>query len=148
MSVTRDFDAMLADKAGIRPTFKVAGQEFTLRSRLPYATWNRLLAEMRDDELDEMERSRRFFRHTLVKADRQRFLDLLDIGQDEEPDGDDEELDEDAIGLDQLGPITDWVLEHFTGKPQSNTVSSSPGSNGTGPAPNIVSLSSKKAANG
>lgn len=137
---TRDFDAMLAEKAGIRPTFKVGGQEFTLRSKLPYSKWNKLLAVMRDDDTDAEEATEMFFNTVLVKDDRQRFLDLL-------AKEDDDDDDDNVIGLDQMNKITDWVMEHFTGKRPSSSDGSSHGANGTGPQPNVISLSSKQAAN-
>jgi hypothetical protein len=138
---TRDFDAMLAEKAGIRPTFKVGGQEFTLRSKLPYSKWNKLLAVMRDDETEAEEATEMFFNTVLVKADRQRFLDLL-------AKEDDDDDDDNVIGLDQMNGITDWVMEHFTGKRLNSSDGSSHGANGTGQQPNVISLSSKQAANG
>jgi hypothetical protein len=138
--ITRDFDAMLAEQAGIRPTFKIGGQEFTLRAKLPYVRWNKLLAIMRDDDTSPDDATEEFFNTVLIKADRERFLELLQKDDDE----DDEEA---VIGLDQMNSLTDWVMEHFTGKAPSNTGGSSPGANGTGPAPNVVSLGSKKAAN-
>jgi hypothetical protein len=137
---TRDFDAMLAEKAGIRPTFKVGGQEFTLRSKLPYSKWNKLLAVMRDDDTDADEATEMFFNTVLVKGDRQRFLELL-------AKEDDDDDDDNVIGLQQMNDITDWVMEHFTGKHPSSSGGSSPGANGTGPQPNVISLSSKQAAN-
>lgn len=137
---TRDFDAMLAEKAGNRPTFKVGGQEFTLRSKLPYAKWNKLLAVMRDDDTEAEQATEMFFNTVLVKGDRQRFLELL--GKE-----DDDDDDDNVIGLDQMNAITDWVMEHFTGKHLNSSDGSSPGVNGTGQQPNVISLSSKQAAN-
>lgn len=145
MSVTRDFDAMLAEKAGVKPTFKIGGQEFTLRAKLPYAKWNKLLAVMSDPDGDDMAASEQFFKIALIKADRERFSALLHAGA-----GDDDEDDDDdaVIGLSQMPELTDWVMEHFTGKAQSASNSSSPGANGTGAQPNVISLKSKQAANG
>jgi hypothetical protein len=137
--VTRDFDAMLAEQAGTRPTFKVGGQEFTLRAKLPYKRWNKLLAVMRNDDTDPDDATAEFFNTVLIANDRQRFLDLLDKEDDDD--------DEDVIGLDQMDGLTDWIMEHFTGKLRNSSNGSSPGPNGTGPAPNVVSLGSKKAAN-
>jgi hypothetical protein len=137
--VTRDFDAMLAEKAGGRPTFKVGGQEFTLRSRLPYKKWVKLLAVMRAPDMDEDTANEVFFNTVLVRDDRQRFLDLLD-GESED--------DEDCVDVAQMDQLTDWIMEHFTGKLRNSSAGSSPGSNGTGPSPNVVSLQSKQPANG
>lgn len=139
--VTRDFDAMLAEKAGVRPTFKVAGQEFTVRAKLPYAKWNKLLAVMRNDEADAHDGNVQFFHTVLIRGDRERFLELLAREED------DDDNDGNLVGMDQLDAITDWLMEHFTGKLPSSSDGSSPGANGTGQSPNVVSLQSKQAAN-
>lgn len=139
--VTRDFDAMLAEKANGRPTFKVAGQEFTLRKKLPYGTWLRLLAVMRSDDVEESESNKEFFNTVLVRDDRQRFLDLM--VKEEDDDGDDDNL----IGIEQMDALTSWIMELFTGKLSTSSNGSSPGVNGTGQQPNVVSLASKQAAN-
>jgi len=136
---TRDFDAMLAERAGVRPTFTIGGQEFTLRAKLPYNRWNKLLSAMRDEDVDEMASTEQFFNTLLVRNDRQRFLDLLNR--------DDEDDDENVIDVEQMSALTDWIMEHFTGKLRRSTDGSSAGSNGTGAAPNVISLSSKQAAN-
>lgn len=145
MSVTKDFDAMISEQAGVKPTFRIAGQEFTLRSKLPYSKWNKLVAAMRDPEGDDMAATKQFFNTILVRADRQRFIDLLEI--DDIDDEDDDAQDDQRIGMDQMSPLMDWVMEHFTGKLQGNTDGSSPGASTTGPPPNVISLSSKQPAN-
>lgn len=130
---------MLAEQAGIRPTFKIGGQEFTLRAKLPYVRWNKLLAVMRDDDTSPDDATREFFNTVLVAADRERFWQLLQREDDDD--------DDNVIGMDQMDGLTDWVMEHFTGKARKSTDGSSPGVNGTGPAPNVVSLGAKKPAN-
>ena len=137
--VTRDFDAMLAEKANGRPTFKVGGQEFTLRKKLPWNKWVALMAVMRSEDVNEEQSTKEFFNTVLVRDDRPRFFELLE--------GDDEDDEENVIGMDQLDDLTTWIMEVFTGKHQSSTDGSKPGSNGTGPSPNVVSLQSKQAAN-
>src|SRR5688572_7675835 len=139
MAVTRDFDAMLAEKAGIRPTFKVGGEEFTLKAKLAYRKWNQLMALMRADDTDPHEATQQFFNAVLIKADRPRFAELLDrLGDDEDED--------DVVGLDQMDAITDWVMEHFTGKQRPNSDSSSAGASTTGPSANVVSLNARSTA--
>ncbi len=139
---TRDFDAMLAEKAGIRPTFKVAGQEFTLRAKLPYAKWQKLLAAMRSDDVSPHEANVEFFRTALIRADRERFLSLLNVEDDEDDDADDSAV----IGMDQIDGIIDWAMEHFTGKLRSSSSGSSPGADETGPQRNVVSLNARSTA--
>lgn len=137
--VTRDFDSMLAEDAS-RPTFKVGGQEFTLRRKLPFAKWKALMAVMRAEDVDEETSTREFFNTVLVRADRDRFLDLL-------AKEDDEDDDDNVIGMDQLDALTTWAMEFFTGKLRNSSDGSGHGSNGTGQQPNVVSLQSKQAAN-
>lgn len=144
MSVTKDFDQMLAEASGKRPTFKIGGQEFTLRSKLPYARWNRLLADMRDDDVTPEQSNESFFSTVLIRADRARFLELLD---QEDSDDEDDDDDENVIDLSQIDSLITWAMEHFTGKLRSSTGGSSPGSSSTGQSPNVVSLQSKQAAN-
>lgn len=138
MSVTRDFDAMVAEKTGDKPTFKIAGQTFTMRSKLPYAKWNKLLQVMRGDDVDAMDATRQFFDTCLIRADRARFAELLD--------SEDEDDDEAVIGIVEMNELTDWAMEHFTGKLLSNSPGSSPGSGGTGASRNVVSLSARTSA--
>jgi hypothetical protein len=140
MTITRDFDAMLAEQAGVRPTFKVGGQEFTLRAKLPYTKWNKLVAHMRADDTDAMEATSEFFNTVLIRSDRERFAALL------EQEDDDSEDEVGVIGLSQMDALTDWVMEYFTGKLQSSSNGSSPGANGTGQQRNVVSLSSRNTA--
>lgn len=139
---TRDFDAMLADSAKDRLTFVVGGQEFTLRARLPYQKWNELLQTMRSDETDGNQATAEFFNTVLIKRDRQRFLDLLAHDGEDDEDGE----DEDVVDLVQMDQITDWIMEHFTGKLRRSSDSSSPGANGTGQPRKVVSLSARGAS--
>jgi hypothetical protein len=139
VNISRDFDSMLAEKAGINPTFKIGGQEFSLRAKLPYRRWNALLAAMRDPDATEQDTTERFFNTVLIKADRERFLNLLN-----NPDDDDD--DDNVIDLSQMDQLTDWIMEHFTGKHRNSSDSSSLGVNGTGARPKPVSLSSRNGA--
>ncbi len=137
MSMHKDFDAMLREKAGDKPTFTIAGQTFTLRARLPYKQWNKLVALMRADDGDNMDSTHTFFNTVLVRADRERFAALLESEDDE---------DEQVIGVAEMSDLTDYVMEHFTGKLLSSSNGSSPGSNGTGQSRNVVSLSARTTA--
>lgn len=129
---TRDFDSMLAANAGVNPTFKVAGQEFSLRVKLPYRRWNKLLATMRSEDIDEQEGAEDFFNTVLIKADRQRFLDLLN-NEDDDDDA------AESISLAQMNDLIDWVMEYFTGKHGNSSDSSTPGVNGTGTRQKLAS---------
>ncbi len=140
----RDFDAMLAEKANVRPTFKVAGQEFSLRAKLPYRKWRKVQQAMRADDITAHEANLLFFGAVLVRGDVDRFLDLLDADDDDDGERDDTE----ELGVDQLDEIISWAPEHFTGKPSESGDGSTSGANTTGAAPNVVSLQSKQAANG
>lgn len=137
--VTRDFDAYLAEKAGVRPTFKIAGQEFTLRAKMPYAKWAKLLASMRSDDVSPEEANDLFLRAALIRSDVDRFMALLNK--------DDDDDDGAIIGVQEADALVDWAMGFFTGKAPNTSDGSSPGSNGTGPSPNVISLSSKAPAN-
>ncbi len=137
MSMHKDFDAMLREKAGERPTFTIGGQTFTLRAKLPYSKWTALVAMMRAEDGDSMSATHEFFDTVLIRDDRPRFAVLLDSADDD---------DDKVIGVDQMSDLTDYVMEHFTGKLQSSSNGSSPGANGTGPQPNVVSLNARSTA--
>lgn len=130
--VTRDFDAMLADRAGIRPTFKIGGQEFTMKAKLPQKKYFAMRYYMADDATTEEDAYRKLFETALVKADRDRFFDLLNV--------DDDDNDEAVIDITQLDALGTWILEFYSGKAGSTTNSSSAGTNGTGQQQNVVSL--------
>lgn len=139
--VTRDFDARLADrkKAAGRPTFKLAGQEFTLRAKLPFRKWNKVVAFMRADDTTQDEAMDAFFNLVLIRVDRPRFADLLDREDSESDD------DEDVVDWSQVDDLMDWAMEHFTGKNLSSASSSTDGASETDPPRNVVSLSSRTA---
>lgn len=137
--VTRDFDAYLAEKAGVRPTFKIAGQVFTLRSKLAYAKWSKILASMRSDDVSPEEANELFFRAVLIRGDVERFMHLLNK-EDEDDEGA-------IIGMQEADALVDWAMSHFTGKALTTSDGSSPGSNGTGQSPNVISLAQKAPAN-
>lgn len=137
--VTRDFDAYLAETARVRPTFRIGGQVFTLRAKMAYAKWSKLLASMRSDEVSPEEANDLFFRAALIRSDVDRFMALLN--------NDDDSDDDTIIGMQEADALVDWAMAHFTGKAPNTSDGSSPGSNGTGPSPNVVSLQSKAPAN-
>lgn len=126
---TRDFDAMLAERAGVRPTFRVGGQEFTVRAKLPFKRFATLVNSEQDDEITATED---FFRMVLVPADRDRFMALLDADGEEDTDG--------VIDPEQVKLISEWLMELYTGKGRQSSDGSSDGAATTGPPPNVVSL--------
>lgn len=133
---TRDFDAMLAEKAGVRPTFKIGGQEFTARARIPYKRFQRVLDVMRSEETTEDEATEKFFHAAIVPADRERFFTLLNC--------DDDDADDAAV-IDQeaLNSLVQWLLEIYTGKATGSEQPSSDGSSTTGRSQKVVSLTSR-----
>lgn len=142
-TVTRDFDAMLAARAGVRPTFRVGGQVFTVKARLPSKKFRNLLASFADEDVDEDQATVDFFTLCLVKSDRERFFALLDA---EGEDADDDDQDDGVIDMEQLNAITEWLMELYTGKARPSSTSSSGGSDSTGTSPKVVSLSSRQQA--
>lgn len=132
--VTRDFDAMLAERAGVRPTFRVAGQTFTVKAKLNFRKFSKMLSALGADDTDENEAMDEFFRMVLIPQDRDRFFELLDS---------DDEDESKVVGADQMRALSQWLMEHYTGKPQTSEESSSDGSASAGESPNVVSLNSR-----
>lgn len=139
--VTRDFDAMLAEKANVRPTFKVSGQTFTMKARLHSDKYFEMQEYLRNPETTEKQAMRRMFETVLVKSDRERFFHVFD--------GDLEGEDDDVMGLgidiQQLDEMTTWILEFYSGKAGQNSQSSTPGTSTTGQQQNVVSLNPRTA---
>lgn len=135
--VTRDFDAFLAEKAGVRPTFRVGGQDFTMRAKLPFKKFAKLVGAVSEDE-DEIETTEKFFRMVLVPADRDRFMALLDAEAEDD--------DAEVISPEQVGELMEWAMGFYTGKQPASSDGSPPGASTTGPQRNVVSLNSRSQA--
>lgn len=136
--VTRDFDAMLAERAGVRPTFRVGGQEFTIKAKLPFKKFQKLVASLAGDDVDEDAKTDEFFAMVLVPQDRERFFLLLNY------DGEGDEVDEwNVVSPEQVTSLTQWLMELYTGKAGASSASSSNGSAGAGAPLNVVSLNSR-----
>lgn len=120
----RDFDAMVAGLG--RPTFTVAGQKFHCRSKVAWKKFSALTAvDAEGGEVDETSFMNRFFKLALIPGDRERFFAALDA--------DDDDLDDDQIiGMDQLAAISEWLMEHYTGKLRESAPVSSDGLASTG----------------
>lgn len=141
MQTTFDFDAMIAEKAGTRPTFRVGGQDFTAKARLPFRAFSKMVDMLSSPDMDDTERTEQFFRLVLVRDDQQRFIDLLN----RDDDGDDEWS---VISPEQVQKLTNWLLELYTGKRVESSDSSSDGANSTGQSQNVVSLTPRNAQAG
>lgn len=136
--VTRDFDAMLAERAGVRPTFRLAGQVFTVKAKLPHKRYRTFLAALTADDADEDALQDEFFRMCLVPQDRERFFLLLDY------EGEGDEVDEWSVASpEQVSELMTWLLETYTGKRSDSSGSSSDGSGVTGTSQNVVSLNAR-----
>jgi hypothetical protein len=129
---TRNFDRML--DALDRPTFTVAGQEFTMRRRLSYKKLNMILF---GEQITELEYAQRLFSTVLVPADRERFFALLDAdNDDDEDDNDDKEL----IDFRQMQQLSKWVMDYYTGRDDPKDETSSNGQGTTGQPLNFKSF--------
>lgn len=131
---TRDFDAFLADKAGVRPTFKVGGQEFTVKAKLPFKKFASTVTALSEED-DEVKQAEDFFSLVLVPGDRDRFFELLDAEGDDDGNG--------VVTPEQIGALMEWLMEHYTGKHRPHSDGSSLGLGSTSPQPNVVSLSAR-----
>ena len=106
----KNYDTVSPEKQ----TFVVAGQTFTVRAKVPRQS----LLNLSDfDNADE--RVDAFFETVLIRADRQRFLDLLHTTDD----GD----DVDCITLPQANEIMNDITEFLTGASEGKDESSTPG---------------------
>lgn len=136
----KDYDAYLAEKAGGRPEFTVAGQRFTARSKLSWKKFNGWVLSM--DGIDPtsqeaIDRTRDFFKMVLLPESRERFLALMEF----EGDDDDAESDETVLSNEAMSAILDDLLARYTGKAPKTEPGSSSGPGSTGQPSNVVSLS-------
>lgn len=132
----KDFDAMVASRT--KPEFVVGGQKFTARAKIPWKQFAAIIKFMQSDEeaVSDEEKAEKFFRLVLSRGDRERFMELLNAGGE-----DDEEFGESSIvSIEQVGKLTEWLMEHYTGKPPENDNSSSDGAPNTGAPSNVISL--------
>lgn len=130
------------DKSREKPEFEVAGQRFTARAKLPFRAFVNLLDYLSDEDIGEVDKTQRFFRTVLSRDDRDRFLELLNRGGDDDADDVD---DAEVIAGDEVSEITTWLVEYYTGKHQTSSPSSSDGASSTPPSPNVVSLNPRTA---
>lgn len=111
----KDFDAALKVSSGDRPEFTIAGQKFTCRAKVPWKKFGAMIFALQSGQLPEGEteigQTEKFFQMVLIKADRQRFSDLLNRGLEE----DEDEEDEDIVSAEQMGALTDWLMSHYLG---------------------------------
>jgi hypothetical protein len=125
----RDFDAALAEAKKEQPTFTLAGQHFTCRATLP---WKALEHLIEGDGLSVQ--VHQFFANVLVKSDRQRFADLV---EQEDPE------DDEAVSVEQITDVMNWLTEHYTGKAEQQSPSSTDGPEKTGRSSRVVNLGAR-----
>ncbi len=138
--VTRDFDAMLAESRGERPTFRVGGQVYTLRRKIGVKAWFKMFEAMRATEDNDVA-NERFFSTVLISRDVPRFLEAYRRGDEPAPDGvDPDDWEDNVMDVAVLDLISEWAMEYLSGKPSADSSSFSPGANRTGVAPKPASL--------
>ena len=142
MSNFKDFYAMLAEKAGDRPSFKLCGQEFTCKKKLPWRAWNAMILSLQfeNDTTDEM--VEKFFNMVLTTSDKEKFFELLD--KDDVDEEGNEIEDDNFVSDEQTGAVMKWLLDLYTGKAQENDESSSGKQPTSGQPAKVVSLSRRK----
>lgn len=136
----KDYDAMLAEKLGERPTFTLAGKDFTCRRKLHWTKQSKVFLTLANasggDALNAA--SVDFVKACLVPADRAVFEALM-----QEPDDD---YDEDSvITRDQLDELVNDLFDYYAGKAEPSDGDSSTSPPDAGPPSNVVSLNSKEA---
>lgn len=134
MSNFKDFDAMLAEKVGGRPSFQLCGEKFECRSKLPWRKWNAMILSLQLEDNTAEDTVENFFNLVLVKQDRERFFALID----KEDEDDDEET---FVSDEQIGKVMSWLLDYYTGKAEQSDESSSDKPPTTGRPAKRVSLS-------
>lgn len=110
----RDFDAALKEKTGGRPTFKLGGQTFTCRAKLPWRKFSGMLLALqsgvRPEGKTDLDQTEDFFSMVLIPADRERFLKMLNK-EDIEEDEDEESVIDNA----DVGQLLDWLMKYYLG---------------------------------
>lgn len=116
----KDFDAAL----DAPEPFVVGGQTFMPRKNVPHLTYLRKLRELRsgDNQTDYDTKLIDFMSALVVKGDRDRLRDLLSA--------DDE--DSDGVTDGQMRELVTWLMELNSGKPKTNSGSSTTGLATTG----------------
>lgn len=134
----RDFDTLQCSAQ----SFKVGGQQFTTRKKVPFKKLSRFIDAANAPDADDVEEAEKFFNLVLIRGDRQRLLDLLDADSDDDADADH------VVGLDQVRGIMSWLVEHYTGKAETSSDGFSPGvpAAETGASSNVVSLNPRAQA--
>lgn len=137
----KDFDAMLAELGG-RPTFTVGGEKFTCRAKLPWRKFRSMLDGLSDDDSDVEQGTHAmeaFLSAAVVRADRDRFVALLNMEDND---------DDDTTGISpgEISSLSEWLMEHYTGKLNPSDESSSPGPPKTGRPSKVVSLNPRTSA--
>lgn len=129
---------MVAASGDGRPEFRLGGQQFTCRSRLPWDKFAGLMEKISapDNEDSEMEVQLKFFRLCLISRDRKRFEHAL-VSDD---DDDDDLSDIRIIGPEQVASLTEWLMDYYTGKMEASVSTSGTGLATTGESLNVVSL--------
>lgn len=135
----KDFDAFLAERGG-RPTFTVGGQTFTARAKLPWRRFTSLLGVMTgaDEGGEGAQATEQFLAAAVVAKDRERFLALLNL----EDNDDDDEV---GISPGEVNELAEWLMGHYTGKHSEQDGSSSDGPPATGQRRKVVSLNPRTA---
>lgn len=121
--VYRDFDAAVAETQEA-PRFKLGGEEFTARRRLPFPRYVAMNAARMEaleaGELDELVEVQRFMNLALKPAEYDRFMELI-MSYDE----DDE--DESYVSPHEIDQVVTWLMEYYSGKASENDSKSGTG---------------------
>jgi hypothetical protein len=134
----KDYDAMLAETISGAPSFKVAGQNFTCKKKLPWKRFQKLLLSLTVGQVTEENieaDNERFFSLVLRPECRDSFLELINY------EGDDEEK---SIDSKQVSAILDDLLEYYTGKAPKNESDSTDSRPSAGAPSNVTSLTPRE----
>lgn len=136
----KDYDAMVAEQLGERPTFTLGGQTFTCRLKLHWRKQSKIFLALANAEGDQVsEASVSFVRACLIPACREAFDALV-----AEPEDDEYEDDAAVVNRSQLNALMDDLFDYYAGKAETSDDGSSSSPASTGEPSNVVSLNSKE----
>jgi hypothetical protein len=133
-----DYDAWLNERVGGRPTFTVGGETFTVRQKLPWRKYGRMiLAIITASGEGALDANEQFLLKSLIPADRARMQELLNA------DNEDRDDDEGVITNEQLQKIINDLMDFYSGKDDESPDGSSDVPSASGQPSKPVSLNAR-----
>lgn len=136
----KDYDSMLAEQLGERPSFKLGGQVFTCRRALHWTKQSKVFLSLANADGEQFNQaSIKFVETCLVPADREKFLALV-----AEPEDDDYEDGDTVVTRFQINAVVNDLFDFYAGKGEASGSESSGSPEVAGQPSNVVSLNSQE----